>query len=293
MLEIIADGDARSLEPLTCRRSALEIELAGTTLHGALEQRWMPAADGDVPLKVVSAFWPSHQLVEKLRRLQGGFTVMFQKEKVAERGDGALLVEPDPSDTHSFPIVYPWDFLAVNEDMLAEAQGKIAGTVHDRAVVNGVLILGEGSVILPGVYIEGVAVIGRNCKIGPNCYLRGFTAIGDGCHAGQAVEIKNSILMSRVAAGHLSYVGDSIICPGTNLGAGTIMANFRHDGRNHRSSVNGVLVNTGRRKFGAILGDGVHTGIHSAIYPGRKIWLGVSLRPGTVVQRDITKEQLV
>ena len=130
-------------------------------------------------------------------------------------------------------------------------------------------------------------MIGRDCKIGPNCYIRGTTFIGDKCHVGQAVEIKNSILMDHVAAGHLSYIGDSIVCPKTNFGAGTIISNFRHDGRNHRSMINGELVDTCRRKFGSIIGDNVHTGIHSAIYPGRKIWPDVAMRPGTVVQKDL------
>ena len=93
--------------------------------------------------------------------------------------------------------------------------------------------------------------------------------------------------MDHVAAGHLSYIGDSIVCPKTNFGAGTIISNFRHDGRNHRSMINGELVDTCRRKFGSIIGDNVHTGIHSAIYPGRKIWPDVAMRPGTVVQKDL------
>ena len=57
-----------------------------------------------------------------------------------------------------------------------------------------------------------------------------------------------------------------------NFGAGTTTSNLRHDGKNHRSMVHGVLIDTGRRKFGTIIGDGVHTGINTSIYPGRKLW---------------------
>ena len=130
-------------------------------------------------------------------------------------------------------------------------------------------------------------VIGANCKIGPNCYLRGHTSIGDDCHIGQAVEIKNCLILSRTHVGHLSYVGDSILGTDVNFGAGTITANFRHDGMTHRSAVLGALVDTGRHKFGAIVGDGVHTGIHTAIYPGRKLWPNTSTRPGEIVRRDL------
>jgi len=74
---------------------------------------------------------------------------------------------------------------------------------------------------------------------------------------------------------------------GTNFGAGTITANFRHDGKPHRSMVGGELVDTGRLKFGAIIGDDVHTGIHTGIYPGRKIWPHQSTRPGEIVRQDL------
>jgi len=78
-----------------------------------------------------------------------------------------------------------------------------------------------------------------------------------------------------------------VICPLTNLGAGTITANLRHDGRNHSSSVAGELLDTGRRKLGVIIGDNVHTGIHTSIYPGRKIWPEKSTLPGEIVRKDI------
>jgi len=203
---------------------------------------------------------------------------------------GAPRVKADPD---CFDVRYPWDLLRVQEKLLSGIfESKIEGELSAGAeLIDGALLhLGAGSRILPGVVIEGTAVIGRNCKIGPNCFIRGFTAIGDACHVGNAVEIKNSILMNRTSVGHLSYCGDSILGAGVNFGAGTITANFRHDGKTHRSMVNGELLDTGRRKFGAVVGDGVHTGIHTSIYPGRKLWPGVSTRPGSVVQRDLRSE---
>ena len=291
MITIRSAGDPHKLEPLTCKRPSLEIEVAGSTLHHVLVERWLPVSE-ERTVTADSDFWPSRGLIEKIRKVPGDFSVIFQGREVAFSGFGdRTQIEPD-ADDGSFQIIYPWHILAVNEDALTGISENVEGTVRERVTVDGTLVLGVGSVILPGVYIEGIAVIGRNCKIGPNCYLRGTTCLGDNCHVGQAVEIKNSILMNHVAAGHLSYIGDSIICPGTNFGAGTVISNFRHDGKNHRSMVDGELLDTGRRKFGAILGDGVHTGIHSSIYPGRKIWPGVSLRPGTVVQRDLREEKL-
>ena len=212
------------------------------------------------------------------------FTVRDGDEIVGSRGNGGEVFQ-----FSGMRIRYPWDILVLNERLIAELDTpEIAGEVSAAAHVEGVLRLGEGSRILPGVFIEGNAVIGKNCKIGPNCYIRGNTVIGDNCHIGQAVEIKNSVIGFKTAVGHLSYVGDSVLGDRVNFGAGTIIGNLRHDGKNHRSLVDGTLVDTGRRKFGAIVGDNVHTGIHTSIYPGRKLAPGSTTRPGDVVQLDLT-----
>lgn len=203
---------------------------------------------------------------------------------------------PDPDSAitaeSSFLIIHPWDLLRANELAVgAIEQPSIKGEVHSSAVIEGTIHLGPGSRILPGVLIEGTIVIGADCKIGPNCYLRGSTSIGDRCHIGQAVEIKNSLILSDTHLGHLSYLGDSVLGEKVNFGAGTIVSNLRHDGTNHRSMVDDSLVDTGRRKFGTIVGDGVHTGINTSIYPGRKLWPNTTTHPGQVVDRDLMEDR--
>lgn len=188
---------------------------------------------------------------------------------------------------HWLPIGYPWHLLQANQALMdAGLDWKIEGDVHESVVVNGDLALGPGSVIRPGTVIDGPAVIGQNSEIGPNAWIRPYTAVGDGCKVGHVVEVKGSIIMDGAKAPHLSYVGDSVIGCDVNFGCGTVTANFRHDEGNHKSMVKGELVDTGRRKLGAIVGDGVHTGINTSIYPGRKLWPGTSTLPGEVVQRD-------
>ena len=86
---------------------------------------------------------------------------------------------------------------------------------------------------------------------------------------------------------HLSYVGDSIIGENCNLGAGTITANLRHDNKNVMFKAKGKLIDTGRRKFGTVLGNGVKTGIGTMIYPGRVISSKGSTKPGEVVKKNI------
>ncbi len=191
---------------------------------------------------------------------------------------------------HWLSIGYPWDLIEANGVLVSEMKkSDIKGKVEKNVVVKGNLKVGSGTKILSGTYIKGNIVIGENCNIGPNCFLRGDTSIGDGCHIGQAVEIKNSIIMDNAKVPHLSYVGDSIIGENSNLGAGTTTANLKHDNKNVRSFVNGKIVDTGRRKFGTIIADDVHTGINTVIYPGRKIWPEVNTTPGEIVSKDKQK----
>jgi len=199
---------------------------------------------------------------------------------------GLSLSEWEAKLGKSFSPKFPWDLIEINAQIMALVT-QWPGNEIIQMGEDGHVIVGEGTKILPGVFIEGRIIIGKNCKIGPNCYLRGSTSIGDNCHVGQGVEIKNSILSHGASVGHLSYVGDSVIGPKANFGAGTVTSNLRHDGTNHRSSVNGTLIDTGRRKFGAIIGANVHTGINTSIYPGRKIGAGLSTLPGEIVKYDI------
>jgi len=279
--------------PITCNRELSDCWVAGAPL--AELQRGCLARVDQTALSVYvrSDAWVPCTFLSKL--VEDGITSVYVDDKgeflawtagTAAGPAAGALTRDAPGEC--FLIRYAWDLLAVNEYALGKlARDDIAGVVSDRAEVHGVLVLGKNSCILPGVYIEGNVVIGRDCKIGPNCYIRGTTAIGDGCRIGHSVEIKNSIIMPGASIGHLSYCGDSIVGVGTNLGAGTITANFRHDGGHHKSMVEGQLLDTGRTKLGAIIGDHVHTGINTSIYPGRKIWPGLSTRPGDVVQRDL------
>lgn len=235
------------------------------------------------PVTISGNFIPSPHIAGLLAGNEPVKVVLPDNRSVLAQNSGESFREIYP-DENSVLIRYPWDLLQLNEQLLSGIDEDIRGTVRERVSIDGVIQLGENSVILPGVYIEGNVVIGKNCKIGPNCYIRGNTSIGDFCHIGQAVEIKNSILADHVSIGHLSYAGDSIISSNVNFGAGTIISNLRHDGQNHKYLIDGKLISTGRRKFGAIIGENVHTGIHTSIYPGSALPKGCSTLPGEVVK---------
>lgn len=215
---------------------------------------------------------------------RGEIEITSAIQTLAEQGDFRVV----EMEGYWLPIGYPWHLLDANEYFLNyRFEPRIEGKVSKLAELNGDVAVGEGSVVRAGVVIDGPVCIGRNATVGPNCWIRPGTTIGDGCRVGQSVEIKNSVLLDGASAPHLSYVGDSVIGERSNFGAGTITANVRHDGGTVKSAVKGELIDTGRKKFGAIVGDDVHTGINTCIYPGRKLWPHTSTLPGAVVQRDV------
>lgn len=192
------------------------------------------------------------------------------------------------TDADCFPVVFPWDLLRLNEEVMAMMdETAMLGEVSPLASISGWVRVGVGSEILPGSVIEGPVLIGAHCRVGPNAYIRGATSIGARCFIGNGTEIKNSIIYNNSYISRQCYVGDSIIGTHVTLGAGTCTENHRHDGRCHTSVINGTPVNTGRIKFGAIIGDGVRTGVNTSIEAGVKIGIGRTTRPGSFVAKDM------
>ncbi len=185
-------------------------------------------------------------------------------------------------------VVYPWDLLDANEELLKKGTTSIEGVVEENVTMKGPVVVGKNSTILPGSYIEGPVFIGSDCKIGPNCYIRPYTSIGNSCHVGNACEVKNSIVMDNSCIPHQNYVGDSVIGFNCNLGAGTKIANLRLDKRNINVVLNGKIIDIKRRKLGMIMGDNVQTGINSMINIGTIIGNNVFIGLGAIVKGEIS-----
>jgi bifunctional UDP-N-acetylglucosamine pyrophosphorylase/glucosamine-1-phosphate N-acetyltransferase len=193
----------------------------------------------------------------------------------------------------------PWELLGAPLDALLDAlpAQAIEIALDPRAHVAGDRIaIGRGTKIGPGAVIEGPIRVGRDCEIRAGAYLRGGCWLGDGCVVGANVEVKRGVFLDGARAPHLNYVGDSILGREVNLGAGTILSNFRHDGGEIAiPRPGGGRVATGRRKLGALLGDGVATGCNSVLNPGTivgartQIYTGVQLRSGSYPADSIVK----
>ena len=164
-------------------------------------------------------------------------------------------------------VTYPWDLLKVNESLLRRSGSVIDKTakISKKAIIEGPVAIGKGAVI-------------RDCVIRP------CTSIGEGAVIGNFVEVKNSVIMDNTKIPHLSYIGDSVIGPDCNLGAGTSVANLRFDDRPVKMIVRGKKVDTGRRKLGCVMGAHAKTGINVSILPGAVIKPCAEVFPGSVVR---------
>ncbi len=182
-------------------------------------------------------------------------------------------------------IGYPWDLLTASDYLLEHQARRINGEVASSATLEGAVVVEAGATIKAGSVIEGPALIGPEAIVGPNAYVRDGAVLGPGSTVGHAVEVKHSILFSEATASHLSYIGDSILGADVNLGAGTTVANLRHDDANVRCQVKAEPVDTGRRKFGVVLGDEVKTGINTSLNAGVVLPCNATTKPGEVVLR--------
>jgi bifunctional UDP-N-acetylglucosamine pyrophosphorylase/glucosamine-1-phosphate N-acetyltransferase len=177
-------------------------------------------------------------------------------------------------------IGHPWDLLDANAALLSELPSENYGTVEEGVYLSGPVVIGQDTVVKSGTYIEGPCIIGNNCRIGPHAYIRGATSIGDDCHIGHCTELKNSIVMAGTKIPHFNYVGDSVIGSGCNFGAGTKIANLRHD----HAPVKVGGKDTRHTKFGAVIGDNVRFGINCSVNVGSVIGSNANFAPNSSIE---------
>ncbi len=167
---------------------------------------------------------------------------------------------------------FPWQALSRIKDYLRQHlkpanHAQFIGTPF----VGKDVFVGEGTVIEAGAFIQGPAIIGRDCEIRSGAYLRNHVIAGDGCVLGNSCEFKNAVLLDGAQVPHFNYVGDSILGHEAHLGAGVICSNLKSLPGNVAVTWEGRTVDTGLRKFGAIVGDHADVGCNCVLNPGSVI----------------------
>jgi NDP-sugar pyrophosphorylase family protein len=185
-------------------------------------------------------------------------------------------------------IKYPWDILPVMEHFLKQSRRNISpkAKIAKTAVVDGDVIIEDGVKVLENAVIKGLCYIGRNSVIGNNALIRDNSHIGEGCVVGYGTEIKRCYIGDNCWF-HRNYFGDSVIGNDCSFGAGTVSANLRLDGREITVRVGDEDINTGLNKLGALIGDGVCTGINVGIMPGIRLGAGSFVGPHVCLTKDL------
>ncbi len=179
-------------------------------------------------------------------------------------------------------VEFPWD-------VLKRLKGYLAKNLHpaqyhrtDGTAYVGVdVFIGEGTVVEHGAMIVGPAIIGRNCRIRHNAYIREHVIIGDDCVVGNSCELKHSLLFNGSQVPHFNYVGDSILGHKAHLGAGCVLSNLKLNGENIWVEMDGRCIDSGLRKFGALIGDHAEIGCNSVLNPGSIIGRRALVYPNT------------
>ena len=160
-------------------------------------------------------------------------------------------------------------------------------------VIGPMIAIGKGTLVEGGATIKAPAIIGDHTEVRQGAYLRGYCLIGNRCVVGHTTEVKHSVFLDDAKAGHFAYLGDSIIGNHANLGAGTKCANLRFIPGNVQVSYEGELYSTGRRKFGAIIGDEAQTGCNSVTSPGTILARSCFLMPNTTAPSGFLSERRI
>jgi NDP-sugar pyrophosphorylase family protein len=177
---------------------------------------------------------------------------------------------------------YAWEALKKIKDyLLANLRPALHHRCEGNAFIGPQVFIGEGTVVEHGAMIKGPAIIGRNCEIRHNAYIRHQVIIGDNCVIGNSCEVKNSMLFNHAMAPHFNYIGDSILGYKAHLGAGVKISNFKLVPQNVMVESDGKRIDTGLRKFGALLGDFTDIGCNAVLNPGSIIGRGSILYPNT------------
>jgi len=164
---------------------------------------------------------------------------------------------------------HAWEALPrIEAYLLAKLRPALHNRCQGTAFIGPHVFIGEGSLVEDGAMIKGPAIIGRNCQIRHNAYVRENVLIGDDCVVGNACELKNTLLFNRAEVPHFNYVGDSILGFKAHLGAGVKISNLKITPGHVSLEIDGRLIDTGLRKFGALLGDHSNVGCNAVLNPG-------------------------
>ena len=191
-------------------------------------------------------------------------------------------------------VIYPWEALSKIEEFIIKLGNTLDLSKYDKVEEN--IWIAKTAKVAPTAFIKGPAIIGENAEIRHCAFIRGKAIVGEGAVVGNSTELKNVILFNKVQVPHYNYVGDSILGYKSHMGAGAITSNVKSDKKLIIVKNRNEQIETGLKKFGAMLGDEVEVGCGSILNPGSVIGKNSNIYPlssvrGVVPEKSIYKNK--
>ena len=187
-------------------------------------------------------------------------------------------------------LTYPWEALPQISGWIIELGKTLSSEEYEQRGEN--VWIAKSATVYPSAYIVGPAIIGPNTEFRHGAFIRGNALVGANCVVGNSVELKNVVLFDKVQVPHYNYVGDSILGYKAHMGAGSITSNVKSDKTLVTVRTGDALLESGLKKFGAILGDGVEVGCNSVLNPGSVIGRNSNIYPLSMVRGHVAENSI-
>ena len=179
-------------------------------------------------------------------------------------------------------LKYPWEVLPKIKDFIIKLGETLPEDRYERKGEN--IWIAKSARVFPSAYIAGPCIIDEDAEVRHCAFIRGSAIVGKGCVVGNSTELKNVILFNKVQVPHYNYVGDSILGFKAHMGAGSITSNVKSDKTLVVVKSDGENIETGLKKFGAMLGDNVEVGCNSVLNPGTVVGRSTNIYPTSCVR---------
>lgn len=179
-------------------------------------------------------------------------------------------------------LKFPWEVLPKIKDFIIKLGETLPEDKFEKKGEN--IWIAKSSKVFPSAYIAGPCIIDEEAEVRHCAFIRGSAIVGKGCVVGNSTELKNVILFNKVQVPHYNYVGDSILGFKAHMGAGSITSNVKSDKTLVVVKSDGENIETGLKKFGAMLGDNVEVGCNSVLNPGTVVGRSTNIYPTSCVR---------
>ena len=191
-------------------------------------------------------------------------------------------------------VTYPWEVLPKISSFILELGATLSEDEYEKRGEN--VWVAKSAKVAPTAFINGPAIIGKDAEVRHCAFIRGNVIVGEGAVVGNSTELKNAVLFNKVQVPHYNYVGDSVLGYKAHMGAGSITSNVKSDKKLVVVKSPEGQIETGIKKFGAMLGDEVEVGCGTVLNPGSVVGSHSNIYPlssvrGFVPANSIYKKQ--